>query len=430
MSQKEARRVYVIEQALTGQLSARKAGELLGLSARQIFRLKGGVKQNGPAALAHKNRGRTPWHAISPEVFRQIVSLALGDYQGASCAHMAELLAEHQALTLSPKTIARLLARANIPNLYTHRCARKRRSRERKPQEGMLIQCDASPHDWLEGRGPRMSLHGGIDDATGKIVGLHFRLEEDLNGYFQVLEQLLLNFGIPESLYSDRHTILLSPKTTKLSIAEEFAGLKAPLTHFGKALQALGIRHIPARSPQAKGRIERLWGTLQGRLVIELRLKKIRTMEEANAFLPTYVPRFNERFAVMARESLSAYQPRPPQWRLNQILCRRHERLTDAGSTISFEGRTYQLMGDKKKVLALRPREVVSVLVHRDGKLRAMHQENSYALREFTKPPIVQKTQAIKLNTRVPVKPAADHPWNLAAKLGRIKKAMTESQST
>ena len=162
----------------------------------------------------------------------------------------------------------------------------------------MLVQMDASPFAWLEGRGPSMSLHGAIDDATEMVPGLYFRPEEDTLGYVHFLKQIVKKHGIPKSLYSDGHTIFFSPKHGKLSIEEELAVRKVNLTQFARAIEQLGIGHIRALSPQAKGRVERLRGTLQHRLMVELRLAKATTLEEANEFLVGFIDRFNSRFAV------------------------------------------------------------------------------------------------------------------------------------
>ncbi|WP_243174585.1 ISNCY family transposase [Desulfofundulus sp. TPOSR] len=333
MSAKESRRVFVIEQAVKGKITNRQAAEVLGLSERQVIRLKERMKADGVAGLAHKNRGRTPKHAVPKETKEKVVMLARGPLRDASCQQVAELLEEFYDITLSAKTIGRILKGAGIPLAHTHRSPRRKKSRDRMPREGLLSQFDASPFAWLEDRGPELTLHGSIDDATGKVQGLYFTLNESLFGYFQVLLQF---FGVPRSLYSDRHTIFFSPKKDKLSIEEELAGQTAPLTQLDRAIAELGINHIPARSPQAKGRIERLWGTLQSRLVVELRLAGVSTLEEANAFLPGFIQRFNRRFAVTPACPEPAYEPCPPPAKLEQILSLRQERKASRGSSISY----------------------------------------------------------------------------------------------
>ncbi|WP_406677547.1 ISNCY family transposase [Moorella sp. ACPs] len=411
MSAKESRRVFVIEQAIKGKITNRQAAEVLGLSERQVIRLKERMKAEGVAGLAHKNRGRTPKHAVPKDTKEKVVLLARGPLRDASCQQVAELLEEFYGITLSAKTVGRILKEAGIPLAHTHRSPKRQKSRERLPQEGLLSQLDASPFAWLEDRGPELTLHGAIDDATGKVQGLYFTLNECLEGYFQVLFQVVQNFGVPRSLYSDRHTIFFSPKRDRLSIEEELAGQTAPLTQFGRAIAELGINHIPARSPQAKGRIERLWGTLQGRLVVELRLAGISTLEEANAFLPGFIQRFNRRFAVTPANPEPAYGPCPPPARLEQILSWRQERKASRGSSISYLGHTYQLVDTRGSVVPLRPGASVEVLTHLDGSLSAIYGGNRYLLRQLTQSPKVMAKEPKKALASRAHKPAPDHPW-------------------
>jgi transposase len=385
-----------MEQVLAGKATIAQAALVLGLSQRQVKRLKGGTSKEGIAFLAHKNRGLKPKNALSQQCRDQIISNALGDYRGASCEQMTELLEEYQGISACSRTIRRLLAQADIPNKYSHKVARRRQSRDRMPREGMLIQCDASPFDWLEDRGPRMSLHGAIDDATSEVLGLYFRMEEDTIGYMQMLMQVLLNHGVPCSLYSDRHTIFFSPKLDKLSIEEELAGKQVNLTQLGRALNELQITHIAARSPQAKGRVERLWETLQGRLVIELRLAGITDLDTANAFLTSFIPRFNKRFAVEPGDPETAFRPAPSPDMLSRIICFKEERKASNGSTISFLGATYRLIDREGTSALLCYRSKVTVLTHLDGSISALHQDKPYSLEVFHSQPKVSEQQAPK----------------------------------
>ncbi|MCR4427707.1 MAG: ISNCY family transposase [Firmicutes bacterium] len=414
MNRKESRRLYVMEQVLQGKLTIAQAAQLLDLSERQVKRLKGGMKVDGAAALAHKNRGRKPKHAVSGQVRDLVIHLAMTDLAGASCEHMAELLAQHHAISLSPRTIRRIIGSAGIHNPHAHkRPARRRRSRTRMPQEGLLVQMDASPYAWLEERGPRLSLHGAIDDATSKILGLWFRPQEDLVGYLHVTWQIVQNHGIPVSLYCDGHTIFFSPKKDKLTIEEELAGQEVALTRFGEVLQELGVNHIEARSPQARGRVERLWGTLQGRLVIEMRLAGISTLEDANAFLPSFICRFNQRFAVEPADSYPAYSPTPPLEQLERTICLKDERKASNGSVISFSNHSYQLTDKRGTVVPLRPKSDVTVLTHLDGSLSALYNGKHYGLQLFTgkKATAIRNTEEAPKPPAEPYHPAPDHPW-------------------
>lgn len=411
MSTKEARRVFVIEKVVEGELTVRQGAECLGLSERQVKRLKKGMKEKGVAALAHGNRGRTPKHTISKDIREQVVSLATESYKGASAEHMSDLLGENQKVFLSGKSITRVLRREGVWDPYVKKHRRRRKSRDRMPKEGVLVQVDSSPCDWLEERGPRLDLHGAIDDATSKVLGLHFRLQEDLKGYFETLSQVIARHGVPRALYSDGHTIFFSPKKDKLTIEQELAGEQVALTQFGRALDQLGINHIHARSPQAKGRIERLWETLQSRLVIELRVAGISTMEEANSFLPDFIEKFNKRFAVEAADPEPAYMKTPGRAVIDTVLCVKEQRTASNGSVISYRNRTYRLADAKGNVLCLPPKAKVEILLHLDGSTDAFYQEQQYRLEPFSKPKPQPRPELRAQRKGVGRKPSPDNPW-------------------
>ena len=421
LSLKEARRLHVINQTIDGKLTAAQAALVLKLSIRQVKRLKRGVMILGEAFLAHKNRGKTPKHAIGKKVRDLVVSLALDarKFKDASCEHMAELLAEYHGIAISSRSIRRILNEAGIKLKYARKPTRRRRSRDRMPSSGILVQIDASPFAWLEDRGPSASLHGGIDDATGAILALFFRPTEDLLGHLSVLFQMLLRFGIPRAIYSDRHTIFFSPKKDKLTLEEEIAGKRVALTQFGRAIGELGINHIPALSPQAKGRVERLWETLQGRLTIELRLAGVSTIEEANGFLPGFIERFNRRFAVQPSVPESAFSPCPPREILDRIVCVKETRQASQGSTISVRHQIYRLLTSSGATLPLRPRSKVEVLSCLDGSTSALYNGEVYRLQEC---PAHERNQTGDLLGKRELtspkirKPPADHPWRTSIK--------------
>lgn len=414
LSQKEARRLYVIEQTIAGNITTQQAADLLNLSDRQVKRLKKGVRAFGAAFLTHKNRGRKPKHTIADDVRNLVVSLAIGAYRDANCEHLAQLIAEDHGITVSPRSIRRILRVAGVPLRNARKPARKRRSRERMPAAGMLVQADASPFEWFEDRGPVAALHGIIDDATGRILALFFRPTEDLKGYFMVLLQMFAGFGVPKAFYTDRHTIFFSPKKDKLSMEEELAGKKVALTQFGRALSELGIEHINARSPQAKGRVERLWETLQSRLVIELRRAGISDIDAANAFLPGFIIKFNTRFGKEPVDPESAFTPCPSKDVLDRIVCLKYSRKASDGSTISFKGKTYQLLTKNHTVLPLRPKARIEILILPDGTLGALCGDKPYELTEFQNGDAhtsQASAQAEKPSRTTPYSPPATHPW-------------------
>ncbi len=411
LSAKEARRVYVMEQVLDGKLTIKLAAELLGLSERQVKRLKKGMKEKGVAALMHGNRGRTPKHTISEDIRDMVAALAQDLYRDASAQHISELLAEYQDIHISARSVRRILKERGVPNPHSRKQSRRRRkSRDRAPKPGMLVQMDASPFEWIEDRGPKCNLHGAIDDATGKILGLHFRPQEDLKGYLELLKYMITHYGIPRALYTDGHTIFFSPKKDKLTIEEELEGKQVALTQFGRVIDELGITHVHARSPQAKGRIERLWETLQSRLRVEMRLAGITTIEEANAFLPGFIERFNARFAVDPQDPEPAFLPRMTGRDLETIICIKEDRQAKC-SVISYSGRKYKLVDQKGKLASLPPRAKVQVLIHLDDSIEAMYQEKLYSLCELEPVPAPKPVSAPAGKKPTGRKPNPNNPW-------------------
>jgi len=239
-----------------------------------------------------------------------------------------------------------------------------RRRRPRRPAEGMLLQIDGSPFDWFEGRGHKAVLIGAIDDATGKVLFLHFRPTEDQVGYLLQLRGIAQRFGLPMSIYHDRHTILRSPKEPTLE--EQLAG-QTPMSQIQRIMAELGIEAIPAHSPQAKGRVERLWGTLQDRLTKELRLAGITILEDANAFLPCFMEHFNARFAQEPQDSHNAWVPLPADLDIAYYFSVRETRTVRADHCISFAGQLLQLLpGPRDPSLV---RQKVSVHVVPEGEI-------------------------------------------------------------
>lgn len=413
LSPKEADRSYIMNLVIQNRMTVRQASEQLNLSERQVYRLKGGLLQNGIAALAHKNRGRKPPNVLPESLRGRVLRLALTTYRDASLEHMSELLLTHDQISVSPKTIGRILKDAGIRNRHSHKASRRRRSRERAVAEGLLVQMDASPFFWLEDRGPYLHLHGAIDDATGRILGLCFREQEDTLGYFTVLRQIIDRHGVPRSLYTDGRNIFFSPKDQKLSLQDQLEGKTVTLTPFAKVAEKLNIQMIRAQSPQAKGRIERLWGTLQHRLVVEFRVANICSLEEANAFLPTFIEHFNHRFAVPAESPNPLYRDTPDSAFLRRAFCFEYERKADHGSSISFGGQRYQLVDKQGSILPLRPKSTVRVLHHLDGSIEARWGQNYYSLQALT---VVVPVTAHAVCTTPHAIPASNHPWRKSYK--------------
>jgi hypothetical protein len=270
-------------------MSKNDAECLLGLSRRQVNRALKAYNDQGLKSVIHGNIGRVPSNKTKEDVLSIVKQLTSesGKYKGFNTCHLHEMLCEREQIDIGRSTLSRVLGSSTKPAKII------RRRRVRSSAEGMMLQIDGSPHDWLEGRGAKMTLMGAIDDATSDVIYLSFRPTEDAVGYLMMLRSITLGRGIPGSLYHDRHTMLVSPK--KPTIEDELAGVR-PMSQLQRVMDELGIESIPAHSPQAKGRVERLWGVLQDRLVKEMRAAGICSLEEANPFLPGFIDRYNKRF--------------------------------------------------------------------------------------------------------------------------------------
>ena len=390
MNEKEQQRGMVLNRVERGGLTGAEAAELVGLSVRQVRRLLAGYRKEGIAALAHGNRGRSPAHRISEETRKQVLALAQGPYQGLNHYHLQEVLAEREELVLSRSSLWRILAKAKVANPRRKRRPQHRHRRERYPQEGMLLQVDGSRHDWLEGRGPYLSLVGAIDDATGTVPYALFREQEDAQGYLMLLEEIIQRKGIPLALYSDRHSIFQVNAKQQESLEEQLAGERQP-TQVGRALYELGIQLIVALSPQAKGRVERLWGTFQDRLVSELRLAGAATLEDANRVLRDYLPRFDDRFAVPPSQPGTAYRDLEPGVCLEGVLCFKYQRTVAKDNTVRLGEHTLQLLPGSDRYSYARAR--VEIQERLDGSLVVAYQGSVIASREAPPLPAVLRAR-------------------------------------
>jgi transposase len=308
MSRRQWKRLDAVERIGLGRLTTGEAAEVLGLSSRQVRRVRRAVERHGTAGVLHGNRGRPPSNRTAPEIRERIIELRRKTYDGFNDQHFTEKLVEVEGLAISRASVQRLLRAAGIGPPRKRRAPKHRRRRDRKAQAGQMILWDGSRHDWLEGRGPMLCLMGAIDDATGELLpGAHFVEQECAAGYLSVLRAIAQAKGLPWRAYMDQHGSL-KRNDRHWTLEEELRGAQEP-TQVGRALQALEIEVIYALSPQAKGRVERLWGTLQDRLVSELRLAGATTAAQANAVLERYRPAHNRRFALEPKEAT-------PAWRL------------------------------------------------------------------------------------------------------------------
>ena len=339
LSQKELQRVAVISSCVKGDLACARAAALLGLTPRHVKRLKSRLRQGGEAALAHASRGR-PSHRRLPQAVRdRILQLARTTYAGFNDQHLCEKLLEQEGFSLGRETLRRLLRSAGIGSPRKRRAPTHRQRRLARAREGEMLLLDASLHRWLEGRGPQLTLLGFLDDATRKVPVAEFFPTEDARGYFRLLQRLLRRYGVPLSFYGDRHGVFVR-NDDHWSLEEQLAGRRQP-TQFGRALEQLGVTYIAAHSPQAKGRIERLWGTFQDRLTSELRLAGANDLGTANRVLRRFLPDYNRRFARAPRDAQQAWRPVPEN--LDRICCFHHERSVSNDNVVQWDGRRFQI---------------------------------------------------------------------------------------
>ena len=416
MSKNELKRIKVLERVLGGIMSHTEAAASLGVTSRQLRRLKGKYVKEGEQGLIHGNRGRRPRHALSEELRQEVVRLYEAKYYDSNFCHYSQLLQEHEKIELSPSTIGRILKSAGKEAKRPRkRRPKKHQPRARRKQGGMLWQIDATPYEWLGDDIGKFALHAAIDDATGIVVGAMFTQNECMEGYCEMMRQGIVQYGIPLALYSDKHTIFRSPNE-KLTIDEELDGQELPLSNFGKALAELGIEHIKANTPQAKGRVERLWETLQDRLPVELRLLGINNMEEANKALPVVLERHNRQYQVSAAENGNAYSPLTEDVNLEYVFAKRETRKVGSGNEISYKNRIYVPIRSGHCFQARTTLEIRETFI---GEVIAWHQGQAVPLREIDRAQrFKQKRVTENMNTketRKPYKPAANHPWRRGA---------------
>jgi transposase len=371
MNKKEQIRLMVLNRLERRETGVGGAAAVLDLSERQVWRLVAAYRKEGAEGLVHGNRGRKPVNALPCELRERVVLLAREKYAGFNHSHFTEKLDEHEGTHVSRSTVRRILMEEGLNSHRKHRSPLHRSRRERYPREGMLLQTDGSPHDWLEGRGPSLCLIGAIDDATGKVPYALFSEQETTEGYMRMLREIVLREGIPAALYHDRHSIFELPKNVLPSMDEQLMG-KEPKSQFGRLLAELGIESIAANSPQAKGRIERLWGTFQDRLSSELRLAGADTLEEANAVLEDFLPDYNRRFAVEPREPQTAYVKPTPEFKAGEYFCFKYERTVGADNVVRYEKHRLQVLPSAER--ASYAKRKVEVHLRLDGSLAIYYQ--------------------------------------------------------
>ncbi len=339
MSSKEAPRPGLLKAVMKGKFTNQEVARALRLSVRQVRRLRRRYEQGGLRELVHRLRGRPSNRRLAVPLRERVIALMTTTYVGLNDRHLTEKLREREGLAVSCSSVRRIRLELGRPAKRRRRPPRYFRRREREARIGHRVLLDASEYLWLGEHGPRFAALAAQDDATGAIVALTFRPHEDLHGYAVALRQMFTTCGLPLELYGDRFGAFVR-NDDHWSIEEQLAGRQRP-TQLGQAFEELAITYIPAGTPQAKGRIERLWGTLHDRLTAEMRLAGITSVEAALAFAPSFVEDFRLRFAVPPRDPRHAW--RPPPRDLDRALACRYQRTVARDSTLSIPGRMVQL---------------------------------------------------------------------------------------
>jgi transposase len=401
MSQREVTRLHVIHEVIAKRVRPREAARMLALSPRQLRRLVKRVQEEGAAGLCHRSRGRPSNRRTARRVKARVLRLFQTCYADFGPTFASEKLAERHQLTVSDETLRRWLKAAAIP--YPSRKPRPHRQwRPRRAHRGEFVQVDGSHHAWLEARGPAGVLMAYIDDASSEVLARLYAYE-GTRPALDSFQRYAQRYGLPQGLYTDQHSTYRGKGA--LTVADELAGRERPQSQFERAVAELGVMVRHAHSPQAKGRVERLFRTFQDRLIKELRLAGIRTIDAANAFLETYLPRYNQRFGVAPAAAADLHRPCPSPSVLAQALCLKTPHTVQPDGTVVHERQWFQL--DEPRY----PNRLV-LEEHLDGRRHLT--VDGRRLRYHPLPARPARVAAPRQPTNrppAPSRPSADHPW-------------------
>jgi transposase len=409
MSRKERRRLELCGRVQRGELTVAKAAELAGLSYRQAKRVYRRYREESDRGLLHRLRGRPSNRHSDPAKREQVLALYRERYGDFGPKLATEYLAREHQLAVGVETLRRWLIREGLWQVKRKRSVH-RRWRERKECLGEMLQMDGSHHDWFEGRREGACLMVMIDDATNFTYARFFEGETtqaSMTTFWRYVER----YGLPCSLYVDRAGIYEPTRWAKM---DEDLGERGPLTQFGRAMQELDVKVILARSPQAKGRVERRNGVFQDRLVKALRLCNISDLETANCYLEeTFLPELNRQFNVPPKQPADVHRPVPPGVCLAHVLSFQDSRVVQNDWTVSWRGRRFQLTAANQKLVIVRKR--VLVCEQLDGRITLVYRGRELAWEEIArkKKPAGPPGQATGL-ARLGQRPAENHPWRRA----------------
>ncbi len=376
MTGKEINRYCVLRETIEGELTIKEAARILSLSERQVYRLKKKVRDRGHVAVIHGNRGRPPSTSKSPILKERIKFLYQDKYGGFNISHFTEKLLRDEGIEVSRETVRKELMCCGL--ITKARKPKHRQRRERMPKEGMLLQMDTSEHDWLMGRGPNMELIAAIDDATSEVPWALFVESDNTINNMLVMKEIVKRKGIPLGFYVDgaSHFFTTRHGGTHVRIKEE-----QEETQIERAIKELGSNLIPAGSPQAKGRIERLFGTFQDRLINEMNLREISNLEDANNFLHReFLQDYNKRFTKAPQLAENAYIPLRDK-DLDSIFCVKYPRIVRADNTISYKSRVFQILPSPTRIGYTRAK--VEVQEWLDGSIHVRYKDQALSIKEI-----------------------------------------------
>ncbi|MEK6528996.1 MAG: ISNCY family transposase [Nitrospirota bacterium] len=391
----ELKRLHVIHKVLDGGIKQVEAADILSLTNRQIRRIVKKIRVEGDVGIVHKSRGKPSNRSLPKKVKCKVIKIYKEKFSGFGPTFASEKLLEMEGIQINDETLRKWLIESG--EWQKARKNRKHRQwRERRHYFGEMIQIDGSHHDWFEGRGPECVLMGYIDDATGNIFERFYEYEGTIPA-MDSFKRYIRKYGIPVSVYLDKHTTYKSPAKPSLKDDTE------PLSEFQRAMKELGVQVIHAHSPQAKGRVERAFGTLQDRLVKEMRLRGTKNIEEGNEFLDKYLPLHNRKFAVNPKEESDLHRNIPRGLNINRILCIKTDRVLRNDFTIAHDKRLYQIEDNIKA-------EKVTVEERINGTMVITHNDTFLKFKEITARPERQKTPRVP-KKKIYNKPLTNHPW-------------------
>lgn len=438
LTMNEGKRFEVIKKLVDTNGNKKNAALKLSCSERHINRMIAGYKRDGKSYFIHGNRGRTPIHAIPNDVKQTILDLYRNKYYDTNFTHCTELLKRYEGISISVSTLNSILEREYLLSPKATR-SKKRKTKQllkhlktqtkskkklaelqsnivaiedahsRRPRcayFGEMLQMDASLHEWFGAR--KSQLHVAIDDTSGSILGAYFDEQETLKGYYNIFHQVLTNYGIPYQFFTDNRTVFEYKQKNAPSIEED------TYTQFAYACKQLGVEVKTSSIPQAKGRVERLFQTLQSRLPVELRLAGINTLSEANVFLNSYIKEYNAKFALESNLIKSVFEKQPTLEEINLILSVLTERKIDNGHCLKFKNAYYKTLDKNGYQVHFYKGTKAMVIEAFDGNKYCCIDENIYALDAIPSHEKLSKNFDLTLKQNKTIKrniPAMHHPW-------------------